>query len=84
MSGHGGKRENSGRKPKADELKLMDTIKDAVSESDFSDIWKTIAKEAKGGSAAHIKVLFEYFYGKPKETIKHELPDDKEYSLEIK
>ena len=73
---HGGKREGAGRKPKADELKLVETIKESVSNDDFNSIWKTIAEKAKEGSPAHIKLLFEYFYGKPKETIQHELPDN--------
>jgi hypothetical protein len=81
MKGHGGKREGSGRKPKADELRLIETIKESVSDNDFGQIWKAIADKAKKGSPAHIKLLFEYFYGKPKETIKHELPEDNEIHI---
>jgi hypothetical protein len=76
MAEHGGKREGSGRKTKADELRLLETIKEAVSDNDFGQIWKAIADKAKKGSPSHIKILFEYFYGKPKETIQHELPDN--------
>jgi hypothetical protein len=79
----GGKREGAGRKPKADELKLIETIGNSVSEKDFGDIWKKIANEAKKGSAPHTKLLFEYYYGKPKETVKHELPEDKSFTLKV-
>lgn len=79
----GGKREGAGRKPKADELKLIQTIGNAVKDSDFEAIWKKIAAEAKNGSASHIKLLFEYYYGKPKETVKHELPGDKTFTLKV-
>jgi hypothetical protein len=76
MTEHGGKRTGAGRKPKADELRLLETIKESVSDNDFSQIWKVISDKAKKGSPTHIKLLFEYFYGKPKETIQHELPDN--------
>lgn len=79
----GGKREGSGRKPKADEIKLLETIGNAVPESDFMEIWKSIAKEAKTGSASHIKILFEYYYGKPKETVTHDVAGDKTFTLKI-
>lgn len=73
---HGGPRKGAGRKPKADEIRLIETIKESVSDTDFGEIWAKIADSAKKGSPAHIKLLFEYFYGKPKETIQHELPDN--------
>jgi hypothetical protein len=79
----GGKREGAGRKPKADELKLIETISKAIPEAEFDAIWKSIAIEAKKGSPAHIKLLFEYYYGKPKETVKHELPEDKTFTLKV-
>jgi len=76
MGQNGGARPGAGRKPKADELRLIETIKESVSDNDFGQIWATIADKAKKGSPAHIKLLFEYFYGQPKKTIAHELPDN--------
>jgi len=67
---HGGKREGAGRKSKADELKLLEHGTKAI-ESVFGSLdeyWKHIAKESRD-SFAHLKLLTEYLYGKPTETI---------------
>jgi hypothetical protein len=79
----GGKRDGAGRKPKADELKLIETINEAIPEAEFKEIWQSVAREAKKGSAPHQKLLFEYYYGKPKETVKHEVDEDKSFTLKI-
>jgi hypothetical protein len=76
MKEHGGKRNGSGRKPKADELRLIETIKESISDNDFGQIWKVVADKAKKGSPTHIKILFEYFYGKPKESMTLDIPDN--------
>jgi hypothetical protein len=76
MKEHGGKRNGSGRKPKADELRLIETIKESISDNDFGQIWKVVADKAKKCSPTHIKILFEYFYGKPKESMTLDIPDN--------
>lgn len=66
MAGKGGKRENAGRKPKADEIKLieqMDAI--AVPES----VWKALFDKVKDGDTQAIKTWLQYRYGMPKQVI---------------
>jgi len=67
---HGGKRDGAGRKSKADELKLLEHGTKAI-ESVFGSLdnyWEHIARESKD-SFGHLKLLTEYLYGKPTETI---------------
>ena len=66
----GGAREGAGRKTKAEELKVQKLGLDAI-ESVYGSIEKYyihIAKESKD-SFPHLKLLQEYVFGKPKETI---------------
>lgn len=66
---NGGKRVGSGRKPKADEDRIRDLSIKAL-ESIFGSEEKAfehIAKLAKD-SFPHLKLLFEYAYGKPKDS----------------
>jgi hypothetical protein len=66
----GGKRENAGRKSKADELKVRKLGIDAIESvyGSVEDYYKFIAKESKE-SFPHLKLLQEYVFGKPKETV---------------
>ena len=70
----GGAREGAGRKSKSDEDRIR-TLSINALESVFKseeEALKHLAKEAqKGGKEAfpYLKLLFEYAYGKPKETI---------------
>jgi len=66
----GGAREGAGRKTKAEELKVQRLGLDAI-ESVYGSVEKYyihIAKESKD-SFPHLKLLQEYVFGKPKETI---------------
>ena len=67
---HGGKRKGAGRKSKAEELKVQKLGLDAIQEvyGSVEDYYKYIAKESKD-SFPHLKLLQEYVFGKPKETI---------------
>ena len=63
MSKHGGKREGSGRKPKIEELELIEKLKPL----------EPLAYEAlKQGLADQdyrfVQLYLNYYYGKPKET----------------
>lgn len=65
----GGIREGAGRKSKADEIKLQEIGIEAI-ESVYGsqqNYWLFIAEQSKE-SFAHLKLLTEYLYGKPKET----------------
>ena len=64
---NGGKT-NAGRKPKAEELRLVKLGTDAITKAFGSEelLWEHIADKAKT-SQQHLKHLLEYVYGKPKE-----------------
>ena len=66
---HGGKRDNAGRKPKAEELKIVKLGTDAIKEiyGSEKELWEHITTESKG-SLQHLKLLCEYVYGRPKES----------------
>jgi len=64
-----GGNKNAGRKPKAEELRLIKLGTDAINAVYGSEdkYWLHIAKESKK-SIHHLKLLCDYVYGKPKET----------------
>ena len=62
----GGAREGAGRKPKADEIKLIDTM-DAICVPDA--IWAKLAEKAASGDTNAIKTWLSYRYGMPKQTV---------------
>ena len=66
---NGGKREGSGRKPKADEERIRDLSINALESIYGSEekAFEHIAELAKE-SFPRLKLLFEYAYGKPKES----------------
>lgn len=64
MGKNGGKREGAGRKPKADELELIERL------SPLDDIAnKKLAEGIEKGSFHHLKLFYEYRYGKPKQIV---------------
>jgi hypothetical protein len=66
MSKHGGARSGAGRKPKADEQELIDKL------SVYNDTAHEKLKDAvEAGEQWAVKMYFEYFYGKPNQTINH-------------
>ncbi len=69
---HGGKREGAGRKGKESEEKIASFALAAMVEVFGSEekAWQSLSEQAKD-SFPHLKLLFEYRYGKPKERIEH-------------
>lgn len=65
---HGGAREGAGRKPKEDELKLIERLDNVISSDDALDALKDLIKDRNFNA---IKLYFEYRFGKPKETIEN-------------
>lgn len=63
---NGGKRPGSGRKPKADEVALIERL----SPMDDSAL-KSLLEGVKKGEFSFIKLFMEYRYGRPKEKIEH-------------
>lgn len=65
---HGGARQGAGRKPKEDELKIIERL-DNIIESDEALI--SLKELIKDKNFNAIKLYFEYRFGKPKETIEN-------------
>lgn len=74
---HGGKRKGAGRKKKADEDRIKTLSINALSDvfGSEEEAFNHIATQAKE-SFPHLKLLMEYGYGKPKESmdVTHNLP----------
>ena len=63
---NGGAREGAGRKPKADEIKLIETM-DAILIPE--SVWSSLAEKVESGDTNAIKTWLSYRYGMPKQTI---------------
>jgi hypothetical protein len=74
MNTHGGKREGSGRKAIADELKAFNLASPHVQDA-FRVIAEIMIDETKRPSdrIASAKIIIEYSCGKPKETVEQTL-----------
>lgn len=64
----GGARPGAGRKKQAVEDNVREHIRNAATDQDLAAIWKSVVKKAKEGSEKHTQLLFNYYYGKPKEN----------------
>jgi len=63
---NGGKRPNAGRKPKADEIAIIEQM-DAVLVP--SEAWAALAALVQSGDVAAVKTWLNYRYGMPKQSI---------------
>lgn len=70
----GGARPGAGRKPVAIEDNVKSAIKQALGNDPdvMTKIWTKVFEEAKKGNVRYTEILFNYFYGKPKETVAFE------------
>ena len=66
MAGKGGFRPNSGRQPKADEIKVIEQM-DAVAVPE--KIWKALLDRCENGDTQAIKTWLNYRFGMPKQTV---------------
>lgn len=62
----GGKREGAGRKPKVNEVKLVESM-DAISVPE--EIWRALLYKCKQGDTGALKLWLSYRYGLPKQQI---------------
>lgn len=67
---HGGRRDNSGRKPKADKEKLI-TVMDLLCDPDI--VLTKLYERVLEGDIQAIKLWLAYRYGMPKQTIETEI-----------
>ncbi len=65
---NGGVRENAGRKPKADELRLIEKLDNIINQDDVIEKLKDLIKD---GNFNALKLYMEYRFGKPKEVIEN-------------
>lgn len=68
-NGHGGKRPNSGRKSKAEELGLQALLDKCWTQADREECIIALSKKAAQGENDAIKLLMSYTYGTPKATV---------------
>ena len=66
MSSHGGSRRGAGRKPKADEIKLIEQM-DAIAAPSLA--WAALWAKVQDGDTQAIKTWLEYRFGKPKQQL---------------
>ncbi len=67
MSGkNGGARPGAGRKPKVDEIKIIEAM-DAVMIPE--DAWQKLAEKVEEGDVQAIKTWLAYRYGQPTQTV---------------
>ena len=71
MSKHGGKREGSGRKGKAEEQKLIEHLTPMNSKA-LKSLEQGLDKKEQWA----VKLFFEYFYGKPQQRVDVTTNDD--------
>jgi hypothetical protein len=73
MAGTGGKRENAGRKPKADEEKantiMLNALKELYNSETDDEAKKMFVKDTLLSSQRGQLFVAEHIFGKPKETI---------------
>jgi hypothetical protein len=60
---HGGKRAGAGRKPKAEEVKLVERLSPLE-----DDALAALAEGVKSGDIKWVTLYLNYYLGKPKET----------------
>lgn len=76
---HGGKRKGSGRKPKADEIRLIETM-DAVKAP--IEVWEELSVKVEEGDTNAIKTWLSYRYGQPKQSVDHSIIENKTLTVE--
>ncbi len=60
---NGGKRIGAGRKPKSEEIKLIERLTPMADEA-----FKQLRKGVESGDFKYVQLYFHYFAGKPRET----------------
>jgi hypothetical protein len=65
-NGHGGARLGGGRKPKADEIKIIEQM-DAIAVPE--DAWRALWEKCQEGDIQAIKCWLNYRFGMPKQVV---------------
>ena len=67
--GHGGARPGAGRKSDADIQRVRTLMAQAVTDSDWRDIFTALALKALAGNTRAAELLMAYAFGKPPERL---------------
>ena len=65
-NGHGGRRQGSGRNPKADEIKIIEQM-DAVAAP--AEVWQKLWEKCEEGDTTALKTWLNYRFGMPKQSM---------------
>lgn len=68
-NGHGGTRNNSGRKSRAEEMGLPTLVEQVIGEDGKKTLLEKIFSKAKEGSFLHQQLLMNYIFGKPTDKL---------------
>lgn len=68
-NGHGGSRDGSGRKSKAEEMGLPKLVEDIIGEEGKKALIGKIYEKALTGSFPHQQMLMFYMFGKPQDHV---------------
>lgn len=66
----GGKRENAGRKPKADELTIIEKMDKAKAPD---EVWQILANKVSEGDLSAVKLWLAYRFGQPQQKVEQSL-----------
>ena len=76
--GHGGARKGAGRKPKIEELKLIESLDKVINpEKALAKLHQLINED----NFPALKLYFEYRFGKPKETIDNNISFSEDFDI---
>jgi len=75
---NGGARPGAGRKPKAEESKIIENMDSHINQD---EVWKKMAELIKEGDTRALTLYLNYRFGKPKETISQTI-EHRDFSIE--
>jgi len=75
---NGGARPGAGRKPKAEEAKIIENMDSHINQD---EVWKKMAELIKEGDTRALTLYLNYRFGKPKETVAQTI-EYRDFSIE--
>jgi len=78
---HGGKRQGAGRKPKANEVAMLEAMDATLAPI---EVWQKLVDRVNEGSDTAIKTWLSYRYGQPKQSVDHTSEGEKINSVTVR
>jgi hypothetical protein len=78
---NGGKRQGAGRKPKANEIAMLEAMDATLAPI---EVWRKLADRVNEGSDTAIKTWLSYRYGQPKQSVDHTSEGEKINSVTVR